>query len=150
MHLPLVFEDSDEAVEVEGSLPVTEQSDLSDWIKSTLGQKVHTAHIIHVLVGRLASGLGGASKQITCICLFHITCFPLDLICIECTLTIFKKPATVSACSDWSEFYLGLRIRIHLIRIRIQHFRLNNDPDPIWIQSGSGSIRIRIHPDPGL
>jgi hypothetical protein len=35
-----VFEDSDEAVEVEGSLPVTEQSDLSDWIKSTLGQKV--------------------------------------------------------------------------------------------------------------
>jgi hypothetical protein len=40
MHVPLVFEDSDEAVEVEGSLPVTEQSDLSDWIKSTLGQKV--------------------------------------------------------------------------------------------------------------
>jgi hypothetical protein len=51
MYLPLVFEDSDEAVEVEGSLPVTEQSDLSDWIKSTLGQKVQTAPTIHVLVG---------------------------------------------------------------------------------------------------
>ncbi len=25
---------------MEGSLPITEQSDLSDWIKSTLGQKV--------------------------------------------------------------------------------------------------------------
>lgn len=33
-------QESDEAVEAEGALPVTEQSDLSDWIKSTLGQKV--------------------------------------------------------------------------------------------------------------
>jgi hypothetical protein len=56
-------EDSDEAVEVEGSLPVTEQSDLSDWIKSTLGQKVHTAPTIHVLVGRLAVALLGAPNK---------------------------------------------------------------------------------------
>eukprot|EP00088_Acartia_fossae_P034299 TRINITY_DN3518_c1_g1_i1.p2 TRINITY_DN3518_c1_g1~~TRINITY_DN3518_c1_g1_i1.p2 ORF type:complete len:697 (-),score=200.61 TRINITY_DN3518_c1_g1_i1:120-2210(-) len=33
-------QDSDEAVDTEGSLPVTEQSQLSDWIKVTLGQKV--------------------------------------------------------------------------------------------------------------
>jgi TNF receptor-associated protein 1 len=32
-------QDSDEAVDTEGSLPVTEQSELSDWIKMTLGQK---------------------------------------------------------------------------------------------------------------
>merc|ERR550519_3037186 len=33
-------QESDEAVDTEGSLPVREQSELSDWIKSTLGQKV--------------------------------------------------------------------------------------------------------------
>merc|ERR1719244_966058 len=32
-------QDSEEAVESEGSLPVRDQSELSDWIKSTLGQK---------------------------------------------------------------------------------------------------------------
>jgi hypothetical protein len=56
MYLPHVFEDSDEAVEVEGSLPVTEQSDLSDWIKSTLGQKVNTAP--YVLQDLLLKGHG--------------------------------------------------------------------------------------------
>ena len=35
-----LLQESDEAIDTEGALPVVEQSELSDWIKSTLGQKV--------------------------------------------------------------------------------------------------------------